>query len=149
MSILKDYVDEICFCDIKSTPSTLIFKKRLEHPTPRFKQGDARDVITQIGKIDVLFYRKDSNGEGGSRLFVLGDSFFPRILEMFNPQGGFIITDGSNSRGGIFRKMKSTSGLDKCGWHIHKMQEQPFEQDCGLWVFSVVPIKDVAATNEV
>jgi len=139
LSILKQYADEICFCDIRPLPRRVIAEHRVSPPTARFIQGDAREVITHIGRIDVLFYRRDSNGEGGSGLFVLGDTFFPRILEVFNPQGGLIITDGSNSRGGLFKKMKSTRGLTKYGWHIHKTEEQPFEKAHGLLIFSVLP----------
>ncbi|MCF7957952.1 MAG: hypothetical protein K9M57_05830 [Phycisphaerae bacterium] len=63
----------------------------------------------------------------------------PNILETFNPKGGFIITDGSNSRGSNYKKMKRNSGLKKYGWHIQKVDEQPFENDYNLLVFSVLP----------
>jgi hypothetical protein len=139
MSIMKDYVDEIVFCDVRRTPLGAISKHKGEHPTPTFIQGDARKVVTQIGSIDVLFYRRDSEGEGGSGLFVLGDSFLPHILEVFNPRGGFIITDGSNSRGGIFKKMKSAGGFSKYGWHIQRTEDQPFEEEYSLLMFSVLP----------
>jgi hypothetical protein len=39
---------------------------------------------------------------------------------------GLFITDGSNSRGGTFRKMKRNSGLIAFGKHITKRSEQRF-----------------------
>lgn len=139
MSILAGLVDEIYFCDIKTTPSKIIKQHKESDPKTIFLYGDAREQITQLENIDILFYRRDSEGEGGSRLFVLGDSFLPHILNKFNPTGGFIITDGSNSRGGIFKKMMRKSGLRKYGWHIHQVEQQPLHEEHGLFMFKVEP----------
>ena len=83
----------------------IVDKEATTVPRPSFKIGDAREIISNIAVIDVLFYRRDSNGEGGSGLFVLGDAFLPHILKRFPSEGGLIITDGSNSRGSNFKRM--------------------------------------------
>lgn len=137
IQFLSGYVDQIYFCDIGSAGKSLVAQNKAMKPRPIYLQGDAREVIKTVEQIDVLFYRRDSNGEGGSGLYVLGDSFFPRILERFNPNGGFIVTDGSNSRGSIYRRMRRNSGYSGYGWHIFKTDKQPFETKHGLLLFSV------------
>lgn len=137
IQLLSEYVDRIYFCDIRQVGKSLVAQNRARQPRPIYLQGDAREVIKTIEQIDVLFYRRDSNGEGGSALYVLGDSFFPRILEKFNPYGGFIITDGSNRRGSIYKRMNRNSGYNGYGWHIYKTIEQPFETEHGLLLFAV------------
>jgi hypothetical protein len=109
----------------------------------KFFRGDVRKVINRVALIDLLFYRRDSGGgEGGSGVFVLGDSFLPKILEKFNPEGGLIITDGSNSRGGLFKKMTRASGLKKYGWHIQKTEDQPFVEGFNLIKLKVSPYEE-------
>lgn len=49
----------------------------------RFIVGDVREVLPKLPSIDVLFYRRDSSGEGGSGVFVLGDSVLPSCLADF------------------------------------------------------------------
>jgi len=139
ISILSGIVDEIYFCDIRAKPSKKTKQNNKGNPKAVFLHGDAREQITHLEDIDVLFYRRDSNGEGGSSLFVLGDSFLPSILEKFKSDGGLIITDGSNSRGGIFKKMKRKSGLIKNGWHIRQSTDQFLYSEHGLYVFNVLP----------
>ena len=108
-------------------------------PVARFIVGDVREVLPNLSTIDVLFYRRDSDGEGGSDVFVLGDSILPLILNRFPSAGGLIISDGSNSRGGNFRKMKRQSGLRKHGWNFVRLTDQPLADTHGLWVTSVTP----------
>jgi hypothetical protein len=86
-----------------------------------------------------VVYRRDSDGEGGSGIFVLGDSVLPLILKRFPSEGGLIISDGSNSRGGNFRKMKRHSRLHKHGWNFVKLADQPLVDTHGLWFISVTP----------
>jgi len=102
---------------------------------------DVRTVVDRIERIDVLFYRRDSGGEGGSGVFVLGDSFLPRLLGRFSVNGGVLITDGSNSRGGNFKRMTGSSGLTKHGWHFEQAVDQPFLMKHHLHVISVAPEK--------
>lgn len=61
-------------------------------PRPTFLTGDAREAIARIPQIIVLFYRKDSDGEGGSGVFVLGDSFLLHIFRCFPLGVGVVIT---------------------------------------------------------
>ena len=85
------------------------------------------DAIDSIERIDVLFYRRDGTGEGGSGVFVLGRNVLPRILQKMPFQDALIITDGSNSRGGTFRKMRRSSGLVIGERQILLRREQRFE----------------------
>ena len=140
LAMVEDYVDEMIFCDIRDTPVKKVNSNKHKKPIPTFLKGDIRETISTVKLIDLLFYRRDTGGEGGSGVWVLGDSFLPRILARFNPKGGLIITDGSNNRGGIFKKMKSASGLTKFGWHIEKTEDQPFKEKFGLFKFKVSPL---------
>jgi hypothetical protein len=139
IQLLSKYIDQICFCDLGDSGKHLVKQNQDKIPKPYYLQGDARGLVKTIKQIDVLFYRRDSAGEGGSALFVLGDSFLPFALEKFNPAGGFVITDGSNARGSIYKRMKRNSGYDGYGWHIQKANEQPFENEHDLLIFTVTP----------
>ncbi|WP_156521084.1 hypothetical protein [Magnetospirillum moscoviense] len=110
-------VDEIIFCDIRSDLlaewSRIAYALPSGTPKASFMAANALEAIQSIPKIDVLFYRRDSAGEGGSHLFVLGDQFLKRLAPKFPPEGGLIITDGSNTRGSNFERMTRTSGMEK------------------------------------
>ena len=101
--------------------------------------GDARDVVKEIERIDVLFYRRYGVGEGGSGLFVLDESFLPDTLARFPASGGLIITDGSNSRGSNFKRMIRNSGLLNHGWRINAQAVQPLLATDGLYCIQVRP----------
>lgn len=136
--LLSGYVDQVIFCDINPN-----FVDRWENinleivgtglPTAKFIVGDAKDVVSKLPEIDALFYRRDSTGEGGSELFVLGDMFLRPLLLRFSVNGGFIFTDGSNSRGGNFKKMIRKNGLIKHGFRFSATTEQPYLAHHGLW----------------
>lgn len=110
-------------------------------PRPTFIIEDARSVLSTIARFDVFFYRRDGVGEGGSGLYLLGKRLFPRILARFPTEGGLIITDGSNSGSGLFRKMLRPQGYSHIGWHfrIAPAPEQPFLDAYGLHVLEVKP----------
>jgi hypothetical protein len=142
--LLSGYVDKIIFCDInprlKTTWNRLLpngAKRNL--PMAEFIVGDAKEVCSQLSSVDVLFYRRDSTGEGGSALFVLGDMFLRPLLEHFPSNGGLIFTDGSNSRGGNFKRMIRRNGLVKHGWKFSTTPEQPYLDAHSLWKISVSP----------
>jgi hypothetical protein len=143
IELLAPYADEVVFCDkairIAAEQQILIAKRANIAPRARVQCGDARDVVKEIECIDVLFYRRDGVGEGGSGLFVLGDSFLPDILAHFPARGGLIITDGSNSRGSNFKRMIRKSGLDKHGWHFEAQAEQPLLTTDGLYCIQLSP----------
>ena len=144
LHLLAGYVDNVIFCDIN--PKLTSRWKRTAHrvvdgklPMAEFIVGDAKEVCLQLPMIDVLFYRRDSTGEGGSALFVLGDMFLRPLFQHFSPDGGLIFTDGSNSRGGNFKKMIRRNGLIKHGWRFSTPPEQPYLDSHGLWRISVIP----------
>ena len=90
-------------------------------PIAKFVVGDVKETLPTIPIISVLFYRRGSDGEGGSGVFILGDEVIPNILKRFYADGGFIITDGSNSRGGNL--MIRSNGLTKQGWKFAPLLE--------------------------
>jgi len=135
-SALTGIVDEIIFCDIspylRDDPSLA----GGNGPIRKFWQKDIREALVQIPRIDVFFYRRDGTAEGGSGIFVLGRNIMPLILAKMTSEQGLFITDGANSRGGTFRKMRRKSGLITCGKHITKRPEQRFEA-LGMLEFDV------------
>lgn len=132
---LTGIVDEIVFCDIspslRDDPSLGDLR-----PKRTFWRKDIREALEEIPQIDVFFYRRDGLSEGGSGIFVLGRNIFPLVLSKMSRENSLIITDGSNSRGGTFRKMKRNSGLISCGKHITKRPEQRFDA-MGVMEFDV------------
>jgi hypothetical protein len=143
LELLRDFAEEVVFCDMNASLrrrwkeiATRVTGREL--PKASFLLQDARTAVDKIERIDVLFYRRDSGGEGGSGIFVLGDSFLPRLLRRFPGQGGYLISDGSNSRGSNFERMTRPLGLTKHGWHFQKAAEQPFLTAHGLHVVSVI-----------
>jgi len=141
--LLRGFVDTIIFCDTNPNLSRWVEQVAAEVDEPDLPEvqamiGDARQVLEQVKTINVLFYRRDSNGEGGSGVYVLGDGYMRRLLLHFPPRGGLIITDGSNERGSWYRKMKRKSGFAKYGWRFAPASDQPLESK-GLAVITVVP----------
>lgn len=147
VDLVQPYADRIVFCDIdeRLEPEWRAQEPRLSCGVEtEFRIDDARKVIESLQQIDVLFYRRDSAGEGGSALFVLGDSVLPSILAKFPSHGGLIITDGSNSRGSNFKRMIRFSGLRKHGWRFGLAENQPLLESHGLHIIRVEP--DTPAT---
>jgi|SRR5215469_4885402 len=143
VEILSPYADEIVFCDINRSLQPR-WQKCVNTTAPAgprltFLINDAREAILLMTQIDVLFYRRDSDGEGGSGVFVLGDSFLPHVLRRLSGHGGFIIIDGSNDRGSNFRRMKRSNGVRKHGWVFRRSPEQPYLESDGLHVITAAP----------
>lgn len=142
VDLVQPYAERIVFCDIDNRLESewQVQNPRLPSSAQvEFRLDDARNVIASMAKIDVLFYRGDSEGEGGSGLFVLGDSVLPSILAKFPSRGGLIITDGSNSRGSNFKRMIRRSGLRKHGWIFNLAQARPLLESPGLHIITVLP----------
>jgi len=149
LHLLSGYVDKIIFCDInprlKTSWNRLLPKGTKSNlPMAEFIVGDAKEVCSRLPGVNILFYRRDSTGEGGSALFVLGDIFLRPLLQHFPSNGGFIFTDGSNSRGGNFKKMIRRNGLVKHGWKFSTTAEQPYINPYGLWRISVCPLRETS-----
>ncbi len=129
--LLAGMVDEIVFCDIshglKAEWSRIADMLPPGTPKASLMSADALLAVQTIPRVDVLFYRRDSTGEGGSHLFVLGDEFLRHLALKFPPEGGLIITDGSNSRGGNFKRMTRPNGMDKHALHFAPSADQRFE----------------------
>lgn len=115
--LLKSFVDEIIFCDLKKFNKNREISSIEPIPKAKFWCGDVVDLIDHLPPICVLFYRRDSGGklwhiikslrdrglstegvtgEGGSGIPIMAD-LLPLILRKFDPRGGWIFSDGSNS----------------------------------------------------
>lgn len=139
--LLTPFADTIIFCDIRTELNQWVEEAAIETSDGTLPEisaivGDARTVIGQLPVIDVLFYRRDSEGEGGSGIFVLGDDYMRRLLPRISPSGGLIITDGSNERGGWYRRMSRKSGFTKYGRHFAPIAEQSLTTE-GLLIIGV------------
>jgi hypothetical protein len=135
-SALTGIADEIIYCDISRSLRDDPLLVGCNGPRRTFWRMDIREALDQIARIDVFFYRRDGTSEGGSGIFVLGRDIMPLILAKMTAEPGLFITDGSNSRGGTFRKMQRNSGLTAFGKHIKKRPEQRFEA-LGMLEFDV------------
>lgn len=129
MLILKDLVDRVIFCDSNRdlivTHNNISSNLETGLPKSRFIAGSAVDVLRIIQRIDVLFYRCDSVGEGGSGELVLSRGILQMVLNRMPLSGGLIITDGSNSRQSNFEKMIRRQGLNKYGWLMQPHPTRP------------------------
>lgn len=125
--MLKGIVDEVIFCDIKRYPEWNQKLRDTDLPKALFVQQDVRELIPQLPTINVLFYRGDSF-EGGSRINILGQKWLDAIMSHFPDEGGLIITDGTNSRGHIYKKMLRAKGYtrNKLSFHFQLLTEQRF-----------------------
>lgn len=138
IKLLSNYADHIIFCDVDPKiriPNTLKLQDKI---SVELITSSAKEAIPYLPVINVLFYRRDNpQGEGGSGLFVLGDVFLRPLMDNFCSGGGLLITDGSNSRGGNFKKMKRSSGLRKFNRHFFASSHQPMLSHYGLWCINV------------
>ena len=112
---LAPYVDEIIFCDLRRAKLWNNIQDEPGLPKATFLQGNVLEMISTLPTLTVLFYRNDSNGEGGSGLRILGKILLPLILARFDPAGGWIFSDGSNG-GKTFRLLCSTDWHSKPSW---------------------------------
>jgi|SRR5271156_6310674 len=149
LELLRPYADDVVFCDIDGSLlprwKRIVGTKTAAEPRPSFLIGDIREAISQVAVINVLFYRRDSSGEGGSGMFVLGDSFLSHVLRRIPVEGGLIITDGSNSRGSNFKRMIRPNGMRKHEWLFRRSSEQPYLESDGLHLVTVAPGEAVEA----
>ena len=56
-------------------------------PIASFVVAVVREDLPKLPLIDVLFCRRDSPGEGGSGVFVLGDSILLLMIESLSERG--------------------------------------------------------------
>jgi hypothetical protein len=141
-TILRGLVEEIIFCDLNEPNN---WDKHLAKPTePKVTllQGNVLHLVDNFPAIDVLFYRNDSRGEAGSDISILGKDWMGRFIKNVPETGGLIITDGSNSRGHLFKKMIRPNGYTRESWGVHFQltEEQPWLDEHGLYKIEISPI---------
>ena len=120
---MEKFCEKIIFCD-KGNYSFLEFQKiKSLIPKAEFIQGDAIETLLTISNLDVFFYRLDSNGEGGSGIYFFSNQHFEKIVSRLSPNGGFIISDGSNRRGPYWKKLNRTNGGELLGRHFKKRHD--------------------------
>lgn len=141
-AMLSGIVDQIIYCDINPIFSERSVRQASTAELPAIIRlnHEALAAVSEVERIDVLFYRRDSTGEGGSGLFVIGDVFLRPLLAAHQSTLRLIITDGSNSRGANFKRMTRTTGLIKFGKHFKPASLQPLLASHGLWMIDVMPL---------
>ena len=132
--LLAGVVEEIIYCDLRCPRRWIQQESSGSLPAIRLIQGDVREHIDSLPTIHVLFYRRDSPGEGGSGVYILGKQWLSRVLQRFPDEGGLIITDGSNSGNSIFKKMIRPDGYIRKSWQCQfwPSREQPWLETYSL-----------------
>ena len=104
LQLLKGWVDEVVFCDIKCMPQSANALKDLreaaideELPNPSILVGDALVAMSILKPVDLFFLRRDSTGEGGSELDLLGPKRIREVVRVIK-SNGMLVTDGTNDR---------------------------------------------------
>jgi hypothetical protein len=140
--ILASLVDEILFCDKERSKEWDQVRDEPGLPKATFLQGDVCKLIDTLPTLRVLLYRNDSGCEGGSNLKILGRELLPRILQRFDPEGGWIFSDGSNggkalrsllsedwhtkpTHGCEFRKVDGFELSNRNGNPVHAVEVRP------------------------
>jgi hypothetical protein len=143
---LAPYVDEIYFCDLSRSKAWDSTQEEPGLPKATYLQGDFQEILNNLPPIRVLFYRNDSDAEGGSGLHIVGREFLPKILARFDRTGGWIFTDGANSKGGRnFQRMTSGDWYEKpsSGFRIRKVDGFDLKNRDGdpVYALEVQPIQ--------
>lgn len=125
LNILGEKSYNFIFCDIKHYNNWGV--KQRPNSSVKFLKMDAIEAISKLPKIDILFYRRDGNSEGGSGIEVLGDKYLSALLTKFPTSGGNIITDGSNAFGHRLDQLK-LSKVRCGGYNIELSKTQDFSR---------------------
>ena len=143
LRMLKGHVDRLVFCDKKRLPMGRInhrdiiqIAKEEGLPQPVFISGDALSMIAMLKPVDLFFIRRDTGGEGGSGLDLLGTERLPIVLDMIKP-GGTLVTDRICG-GEWFKEFQSgrTSQTEISGRLITAWDNQPWTE-AGMMAFEV------------
>ncbi len=147
--LLAELVDEIIYCDIRFPHIKENQVSLCGLPTIKFIQRDVREYVRDLPNIHVLFYRRDGVGEGGSGVYILGKQWLGQIIQHFPDEGGLIITDGSNSRNSIFKKMIRPTGYfsRSMKYQFSPSVKQPWLETLKLYKIEVKRKEEGAATN--
>lgn len=130
--LLKGIVDLVIFCDIK------FYGPLPQYPMARYIRDDVRNVLKGDLKFDLFFYRHDSMGEGGSEVPLLNKHYLSQIVKHFPPEGGMIITDGSNSVSFIKRSWRGEGYCRKdLGIMLTSNHNYPEIEEARLMVLNV------------
>ena len=112
LQMLKGRIDHLLFCDIRCVPQgrreLLALREAVARqglPEPSFFLGDALAALECQRPVDLFFLRRDSGGEGGSALYLLGPEKLPLVLNSVKPSG-LLVTDERNGFG-WFRELVS------------------------------------------
>ena len=102
LQMLKGRIDHLLFCDIRCVPQGQRELRALREaaakqglPEPSFFLGDALIAMECLRPVDLFFLRRDSGGEGGSALYLLGPERLPLVLNFVKPSG-LLVTDERN-----------------------------------------------------
>lgn len=143
LRMLKGYVEHFIFCDIACVPRGARELREIHDavaaeglPNPSFLLGDAIFANECLRPVDMMFLRRDSAGEGGSGLCLLGRDRLRNTLSMI-VAGGLLVTDQRNG-GDWFNAMVSgrCEELNEGGRKLRLSSDQPW-LDSNLFSFNV------------
>jgi hypothetical protein len=143
LRLLKGWIDELIFCDIMCMPKSSAALDELRHlakeeklPNPSILTGDALVAMRVLKPVDLFFMRRDSDGEGGSELNLLGPDRLPDVVKKIKPDG-LLVTDRACGRGWFddFEKGRRNPYRVK-NRDIYLSVEQPWREN-GLLSFVV------------
>ncbi|NDD13804.1 MAG: hypothetical protein EB072_14435 [Betaproteobacteria bacterium] len=140
-TLLRSYADTVIFCDTNKRNRQKFKDWHADSSSAiliqtNFECIDVWDFLGTCSKLSAFFYRRDSSGEGGSGVPVFSDEFLEVLMAKFEDTG-YILSDGSNSVGGMFRAMIRISGLDRFGFRFRTVKEQPLLENFGLYLVKV------------
>lgn len=143
LELFKDWIDLFYFCDNRLTNAYVskfnhASKKASEKclPTPSLLCIDALSAIKNLRPVDIFFQRRDSHGEGGSGLFLLGNERLPFVLAMLKANG-LIVTDCTYVGSWLTElTSKKESSIEVSGRNIKLLESQPWALN-GLTAFVV------------
>lgn len=113
LETLDGLVENIVFCDLRP-PS-------IKRPTPQkskmfFFKSDFEVLLEEITNINILYYRRDGCGEGGSCLPVMGELLYKILPKM--QSNSLIITDGSNADKELWHRLSNKGTAVFAGWNL-------------------------------
>ena len=143
LQMLRGCIELLYFCDIRFGPRGADGLREIRAqvaeqglPEPSFILGDALSALECLRPVDVFFQRRDSLGEGGSGLFLLGAERLPLVLHAIKP-GGLIVTDGCYVGGWHGALVEQNRPMHQVGDRTIRLSgEQPW-LDAGLRAFRV------------
>lgn len=143
LQLLGEFVDEVVFCDrLPSISASLAGAKAKglvpAAPASRCLSVPWRSALSDLKCVDVLFYRNDSEGEGGSGDSPLALAALPLILNLM-PMDGLIITDCKYDPDKVFSHLRHARNVRVGIWELTLLPEMLHENHLHVFQLNIRP----------